>query len=190
MLLALTAYVSFAQTLVQRLYVLRADTTIFDQYSGMTHTCVLLYPDGRLRIEKTAQGTQGGDPDVRVYLDTLSEADLKTLQTVLDERKFAEIRTPAPHGGIVKDMDTLYVSVPREHVMQNISFNDAAERHPYEKALKPFQNSLKNLEKRKVPVAKSEKANNCEAPQVVYRSMLPTGSLPPPQEDNNSKPQH
>lgn len=170
-----------AQTLVERLYVLRAETTTFEQYSGMAHTCLLIYPDGRYRMERTFQGMQGGDPETKVYLDTLPEGDMKALQSVLDDEKFQEIKTAPAHGGIVKDMDTLYVTIPRAHLMQNMTFNNAADRKPFEKVLKPFQNSLKNIEKRKVPVAKSEKANNCESPRVIYRSTFSPGAGDNPQ---------
>jgi hypothetical protein len=175
-IVTLAATCSTAQTLVERSYVLRAETTTFEQYSGMERTCVLIYPDGRYRMEKTFQGLQGGDPETKVYLDTLPDADMKALQLVLDDGKFQEIKTPQAHGGIIKDMDTLYVTIPREHLMQNMSFNNAADRKPFEKALKPFQNSLKNIEKRKVPVAKSEKSNNCEPPRVIYRSTFAPSS--------------
>jgi hypothetical protein len=162
-----------AQTLVERAFLLRTESTTFDSYSGMAHTCVLVYPDGKYRMERTFQGVAGNDPDTKVYLDSLPDADLKALQSVLDDNQFAGIQTERPHGGIVKDMDTLYVTVPREHTMQNITFNNAAERKPFDKSLKPFQNALKNLEKRKVAVAKGEKGNNCEAPRLLYRSDHP-----------------
>jgi hypothetical protein len=174
-LILLAASFASAQTLIERLYVMRVDKTVFDQISGMNHTCVLVYPDGRLRIEKTYQHNDGGDPDTKVYLDKLADADLKALEAVLDDQPFQDIKTDPPHGGIVKDMDTLNISVPREHLMQNIAFVNAAERKPFEKALKPFQNSLKNLEKRKIPVAKTEKSDNCEAPRVVYRTKITAG---------------
>jgi hypothetical protein len=57
--------------------------------------------------------------------------------------------------------------------MQNIAFNNAEERKPFEKDLKPLQNFLKNLQKRKVPVAKAEKSNNCEPPAAMYGSAGP-----------------
>jgi hypothetical protein len=175
-MILLAARLSSAQTLMERLYVMRAETTVFDQMSGMTHTCVLVYPDGRMRLERTFQSNDGGQQQTKVYLDTLSDPDLKALEAVLDEQKFQEIKTAPPHGGIVKDMDTLNISIPREHTMQNIAFVNAAERKPFDKALKPFLNSLKNLEKRKVPVAKSEPSNNCEAPRVVYRTTYAPGA--------------
>ena len=178
-LILLTSSLS-AQTLVERLYVMRVETTTVEQFSGMNHTCLLLYPDGRYRMEKTYQSNQGGKPESKVYLDTLPDSDFKALQAVLDDGSFQAVTTPPPHGGIIQDMDTLYVSIPREHAVQNMSFANAAERKPFDKPLKPFLNSLKNVEKRKVPQAKSEPSNNCEAPRVMYRSVGAPGSMPNP----------
>ncbi|MBZ5706656.1 MAG: hypothetical protein LAN63_15000 [Acidobacteriia bacterium] len=153
-----------SQTIVDRTYVMRAETTTVDPYSGMSHMCVLIYPDGHYRLEKSFQSNNGGSPDERVYLDTLPEASMKQLQATLDDEKFQAVKTAEPKGGIVQDMDTLSVSVPREHLLQNISFMNARERKPFEKELKSFQEWLKALQKRKVPVAKNESANNCAAP--------------------------
>ena len=161
---------------------MRAETTVFDPYSGMSHVCVLVYPDGHYRLEKSFQSSSGGGgKDERVYLDILPEASLKQLQTALDDTKFQDIKTGDPKGGIVQDMDTLSVTVPREHVLQNISFMNAAERKPYEKELKAFQGWLKEVQKRKVALSKKEPANNCTAPMVTYRmtSAPDAGTQPP-----------
>lgn len=167
----LTSISSAAQTLVERTFVMRTDATSMDPYSGMTHTCVLVYPDGHYRYERSFQGVQGGAPETKVYLDTLPETDLKALQSILDDSAFQQIKTAPPRGGIINDMDTLDITIPREHSMQNISFMNVAERKPYEKTLKAFQSTIKNLQKRKVAAAKGEKSNNCETPRVLYRSV-------------------
>src|SRR5215469_5244425 len=168
----------FTQTLVERIYLMRADTTTVHPYMGVTHICILLYPDGRYRLEKSFQGMQGDQGETKIYLDTLSDSDMKSIQSVLDDAKFQEIKTGPPRGGIVNNMDTLDVSIPREHSLQSFSFMNAAQRKPFENALKPFLNSLKTIEKRKVPVAKSETPNNCEAPRVMYRTTFSSGAMP------------
>ncbi|HXJ87762.1 MAG TPA: hypothetical protein VMS18_13150 [Candidatus Binatia bacterium] len=166
----------FAQTLVERTFVMRAETTTVDPYTGMTHTCVLVYPDGKYRMERNFRGmTDGGsNTDTKVVLDTLPEADFKALGAILDDGKVVAIKTgELSQDKMGKEMDTLLVSVPREHEMQNIAFNNAAERKPFEKDLKPFLNFLKNLQKRKAPVAKTEKSNNCEPPKIMYGTVAP-----------------
>lgn len=105
-----------------------------------------------------------------MFLDTLPEADVKALSAVLEDGKFVAIKTGELSQDKGKDTDTLLVSVPREHAMQNVAFNNADERKPFEKDLKPFLNFLKNLQKRKAPVAKTEKSNNCEPPPAMYGS--------------------
>lgn len=166
----------FAQTLVEHSFVMRAETTTVDPYTGMTRTCVLVYPDGKYRMERNFRGMTGSssDIDTKVFVDALPEADLKALSAVLDDAKFVAIKSgELSQEKMGKDMDTLLVSVPREHEVQNIVFNNAAERKPFEKDLKPFLSFFKNLQKRKAAVAKAEKSNNCQPPQVMYGS---TGS--------------
>jgi hypothetical protein len=172
----------FAQTLVERAFVMRAETTTVDPYSGMTHICVLVYPDGKYRMERNFRGMTGSssNTDEKVFLDTLPEADLKALGAVLDDGKFLAIKTgELSQDKMGRDMDALLVSVPREHEVQNIAFNNAAERKPFEKDLKPFLSFLKNLEKRKAAVAKAEKTNNCEPPKVMYGSPGPASKEEP-----------
>jgi hypothetical protein len=170
LLLALAATPSFSQTLVERPFLVRAETTSYDPYSGMTHVCVLVYPDGKYRLEKSYQDLNGNKPGDHVYVDTLPADSVKQLQAAVDDGKFADIKTADPKGGIVQNMDTLMVSVPREHALQNISFMTVNERRPFDKELKPFLNWMKEVQKRKVQPAKNEASNNCSAPQVLYRN--------------------
>jgi hypothetical protein len=165
-----------AQTLVEKLYLLRADTTTVEQFYGMTRICVVVFSNGRYRMERTYQSVQGGAAETKVFVDTLPSEDLKNLLTALDNEDLQRVKTAPARGGIIQDMDMLSLSVPREHTLQNIDFQTAAQRKPFDKALKPFLNSLKALEKRKVPVARNETPNNCEAPNVMYRTVFPAGS--------------
>lgn len=167
---------SYAQTLVERVFVLRAETTTMDPYSGMTHICVLVYPNAQYRLERSFQGLQGSGQHTRVFLGEILDSHMKQLSSILEEPNFVGLQTGEPRGGIVQDMDMLTITVPREHALQSLTFVNAAARKPFEKTLKPFQQWMKDLEKRKVQESKSEPANNCKAPQVVYRSI---GTQPP-----------
>jgi hypothetical protein len=167
-----------AQTLVEKLFLMRSDTTTVDPWSGMTRICVVVFPDGRYRMERTHQSAQGGAPETSVFADMLPPDDLKNLQSALDNDDLQRIKTVPMRGGIIQNMDLLSLIVPREHAMQNIEFATAAERKPYEKALKPLLYSLRSIEKRKVSAAKDETPNNCVAPSVMYRSTVPPGSSP------------
>ncbi len=185
-LFALTVTASSAQTLVERLFIVRVDTITWDSFSGMTSICVVLYPDGRFRLERRFVGVRDYDPGTKVYLNTLPDADFKAFLSAVDDPQFQEIKTSPPSGGIFKNvnMDTLHIVIPREHSMQDIMFLTASEQKPFEKSLRPFLNSLKNLEKRKVSVAKNEKPNNCESPQVMY------GATFRPKPGTNDQTQH
>jgi hypothetical protein len=147
-----------------------------DPYSGMTRTCVLVYPDGKYRMERIFRGMSGStsDSDAKVYIDKLPEADLKALETILDDSNLASIKTgELSQSTMGKDTNTLLVSVPREHEVQNIAFNNEAERKPFQKDLKPFLNFFQSIQKRKAALAKAEKNNNCEPPKVMYGSTAP-----------------
>lgn len=165
---------AFPQTVVvDRSFVVRAETTTVDTYTGMTHICILVMPDGQYRRERSFQGMSGGTPYSRVYRDKLPDDSLKQLETILADDKFQRIASPPERSGIIQNMDTLIMSVPREHSIQNLYFMTASERRPFDKDLKPFLNWMRDTEKRKVPEAKGENMNNCAAPMVHYRSNLP-----------------
>ena len=52
-----------AQTLVQKLYIMRAETTTIEGNAGMTRTCVAVFPDGRYRMERTYGALRGQNAD-------------------------------------------------------------------------------------------------------------------------------
>jgi hypothetical protein len=166
-----------AQTLVDRPYLVRAETSVFDSNSGMIHTCILVTPDGHLRRERGLLALNSGTPYTRVWVDTLPEASVKQLEAILDEAKFQDIHTPQAHGGIFRYMDTLGVTVPREHYVQNVIFMNSVDRKPYDKDLKAFLSWMKEIEKRKMPEAKGEGLNDCAAPAVQFKGSSPALEL-------------
>jgi hypothetical protein len=176
--------VAWSQVVVDRTYVIRAETTTVDTYTGMTHTCILVQADGHYRRERTFQGMSGGTPYVDIYVDKLPDDSFKRLQAILDGESFQKINTPLSRGGIIQNMDTLIVSIPREHSMQNMDFMTVSERKPYEKDLKPLMAWMKEVEKRKVPALKEKTSDNCAAPVVHFRT-----SLPPLELEEKPKPQ-
>jgi hypothetical protein len=163
----------FPQTLVSRPYVIRAETTTVDTYTGMTHTCILVQADGHYRRERTFQGMSGGTPYVDIYVDALPEDSFKRLQAILDNESFQKINTPLSRGGIIQNMDTFVATIPREHGLQNMNFMTVSERKPYEKDLKPLMAWMKEVEKRKVSALKEKTSDNCAAPMVQFRTGLP-----------------
>jgi hypothetical protein len=173
----------YGQDLVKRPYLVKVDTSSFDSFSGVTNVCLLVWEDGRYRLERTRQDPGGGRPDTQVFLDTLPEPSLKQLQTVLDDAQFQTIKkSHEESSAIVRDLETMQVVIPREHEIQSFFFVNAEDRRPYEKTLKPFTNWLKDVQKRKVKAAKDAKPNRCAAPMVQYRL---NGPPPGVQEDPN-----
>ena len=81
-----------AQTLVEKLYLMRSDTTTVDPYSGMTRICVVVLPDGHYRMERTFQSIQGGTTETKVFLDVLPPEDLKNLQAALDSDDLQRVK--------------------------------------------------------------------------------------------------
>jgi len=96
----------------------------------MTRICVVVLADGHYRMERTFQGVQGGTPETKIVLDTLPAEDIKNLQAALDSEDLQRIKTPPARGGIIQEMDMLSLSMPREHTLQNIDFQNAAQRKP------------------------------------------------------------
>lgn len=166
-----------AQDLVKRQYLLKIDTSSFSSFAGATNVCLLVWEDGRYRMERTYQDPSGGRPQTQVFMDTLPEASLKQLQTVLEDAQFRTIKkSHEESAAIVRDLETMQVAIPREHEIQSFFFVNAEDRRPYEKTLKPFMSWLKDVQKRKVKADKDEKPNRCAAPMVQYRL-----SGPPPE---------
>jgi hypothetical protein len=135
--------------------------------------CVLVYPDGGYRVEKSFQGKGVPKFEVTVYVGTLSDEDMKELHATISNPKFAQIQTAAPadYRGQVsdhitkhEDVNTLAITVPREHSVQKMTFMSASERKPFQPNLAPFVDWMKQLENRKLEPAKSEKPDNCKAP--------------------------
>ena len=156
-----------AQTTGGRIFILRAEIMTDDPHSTLMDTCVLVYPDGRYRMEKSYDVIAGIDPrKTKVYLGTLPDSDLRDLESVLNDEKFEQIKTVRRQLDLSGTVDALLVTVPRAHSVQVLMFNNSFERKPFDKDLKAFSNALENIVKRKVAVAKTEKGNDCGALQA------------------------
>src|SRR5215831_6751803 len=111
-LIAILPSLVLAQTLVDKTFVVRAETSVATPTTGLIHYCVLVYPDGKYRLEKSAQMNQSSPTDSKVFLDTLPADNLKQLQSILDDPKFTAIKSSEAAGGSVQDLDAIGVNVP------------------------------------------------------------------------------
>jgi hypothetical protein len=164
---------AFPQYLSERTYLVRAETALAD--NGWIHFCVLVYPDGKYRLEREKVNSNN-KRKYNIYSGQLSEGSIKQLLATIDNPDFQALQTPWKHGGLVRNADVLRVTVPRLQQLQFISFETAHQRHPYEKTLKPFVNWMKQVEKEKGRELEGETANDCAAPLVFYRRSVPDPS--------------
>jgi hypothetical protein len=205
----LAATLAFPQTLVQRTYLVRAETATMDSYTRLTHVCVLVYPDGKYRLERSFQDMEGEKPWMEVYLGQLPDPTLWQLQSTLDDPSFQAIKTtstiaassrpqiggtmdwpvrliPGSHSRI-DDTDVLRILVPRVQQLQDIKFENARQRDPYQKTLKPFLSWMKDVERRKVSIAKKEPSDNCRPPQLLYKRYFSSPTAKPEEADRLEK---
>ena len=157
------------QTLVQQTYVIRMENDLADAESDVVHTCLLVYPDGKYRVERSIQHDTGR-PDDQVYLGLLSGELMAELKQVLADQGLQSVPRPAPKRGVIQDVDSLFALIPRQNDLQSIGFWTTKDRKPYQANLKPLQAWWKGVMKQKVPLAKKEPVNNCDPPEVVYRT--------------------
>jgi hypothetical protein len=165
--------VASAQTLTERNYLIRAETTVTGTI-GMTETCVLVLADGQYRLERSHQ-SDAVTGTTWAYSDVLPEGSMKQLRAVLADSQFQAInvvnRIPlqtydALGGsvtGYIGSLDTLVVSIPREHSVQKFAFMNSEQRKPYEKQLKPFEQWFKDLQRKKSWTDKNAIRTNCMA---------------------------
>lgn len=176
-LLLLSVTFAFPQGLVQRTYLVRAETASFDPHYGFTHFCVLVYPDGKYHLEREKVDTDN-KKKYKVYLGQLADITVKELQTTTDDPDFQAIKTPTYHNVWAnRDYDYLRVEVPRERRVQDIMFLSVKQRDPYKKTLQSLLSWMKEIEKRKGPAAEEQTANGCSAPLVFYQRSVTDPSV-------------
>ena len=92
------------------------------------------------------------------------------LKQVLADQGLQSVPRPAPKRGVIQDVDSLFALIPRQNDLQSIGFWTTKDRKPFQANLKPLQAWWKGVMKQKVPLAKKEPVNNCDPPEVVYRT--------------------
>lgn len=158
------------QNLVKQTYLIRVENTTADAVSDVVHNCFLVYPDGKYRMEHSVQHDTG-KPDDQVYLGDLPDDLMQELKKVLADPSLLTVPRPVHDRGVIQDVDSLFAMIPRQSALQSIGFWTTKDRKPYQANLKPLQAWMKDVMKHKVPQAKKEPANNCEPPEVIYRTV-------------------
>ena len=87
----------------------------------VTRLCAIVYESGRYRLEKSIQ--QFGSP-VRseIYRDTLDKAQLDDLRRLLDNPKLSALPNNAAPAVFAKEGELITMAVPREKMVQALSF--------------------------------------------------------------------
>lgn len=144
-------------------------------------TCVVVYPSGRYRMEKSTQGYRD-KLKVRAFEDSLSETDLKQLQELLDRPELkSSMHQNSPSGKTFREGEITIVAVAREgYHLQQLSFasyfgvpgwvsNVNAGTDPEERLVAPLRKWLKaHVETRKVGVLKDAAATHCIPPEDTH----------------------
>lgn len=147
----------------------------FNHIAGGTveETCVVVYPSGRYRMEKSLQ-RYGDKLKVRAFEDSLSEADLKQLQELLDLPELkASTHQNLPSGKEFREGELTTLAVARDGHIQQLSFasyfgvpgwvsNVSAGTDPEERIVAPLRKWLKaRVETRKDGALNDAAATHC-----------------------------
>ena len=138
-------------------------------------TCVVVYPSGRYRMEKSSEGYRD-KLKVRAFEDSLNETDLKELQDLL-ERPELKVSTHqnSASGKIFREGELTALAIARDGHLQQLSFasyfgvpgwvsNVNAGTDPEERVVAPLRKWLKtHIETRKVGIVKDAAATHCAA---------------------------
>jgi hypothetical protein len=179
-LIALSIAVSCLQGQVPTKMMVVSDHLLFAEQrtenvvnGGVTNVCYLVMKDGNFRLEKYYQDP-GSRPDPKVYEGKLTDEEMKELRAILTSQDFQSVKSEHNRGTTYyKDLNLLRATayVSEEAPPQDFLFWEVDERKAYLKALKPFENWLKSLTKRKIPQSKSVKGNNCQPPEITPEEM-------------------
>jgi hypothetical protein len=139
-------------------YLLRMERLRSDQ-----DVCVLVQRDGQYHLERLHPY------GIRVFEGKLRNGALASLESLLMEDRLlrlqqSDIDVPLITG----DLDNLFVSVLRPDHWQNLQFNSAESRKPYEEFLNPLLKWLDALQKEKAKELTEESGrNNCLPPKEI-----------------------
>jgi VWFA-related protein len=170
-------------------YIMRFEKSVYDQYAGFQHTCMLVRADGRFRVEERQQERVGSvivqelpHPDnegigsqeklsdtshsshgPKVFDSSLDAGTLQQLEAILSAREVRDLQgSYAPHKATnSSNTEQIAASILRDDGVQNFAFPDTSSLQPYESKLKPLLRWLNTAEKHKGPAIKSAIANNC-----------------------------
>lgn len=126
--------------------------------------CVLVLPDGRLRLEKS-DPLYGSTAKPKVYLSSLRPDQFQTLRALLDNDQLKDLRTPElRQAGVVRDLDLFVAEIVRGDHVQSVNALKDDSHSEINPALQNLENWMISIGRQKLPQDKTAPANTCKAP--------------------------
>lgn len=125
------------------------------------HYCALVFTDHHFHYEKASRSI-GKDRERSVYEGELSQADWDSLDGILDNKDFSDLKVPqeAPPV-VVEDAHTIAISVAREAQFQNMEFLNNKSRKPYDSQLKPLMKWWKSFRGTRMQKSSAQPDSRC-----------------------------
>jgi hypothetical protein len=136
-------------------------------------TCVVVYPSGQYRMEKSTQGYHD-KLKVRAFEDSLTEPDLKQMQELLDRPDLkASTHQNSASEKMFREWELTTLAIARDGRIQQLRFasyfgvpawisNVSASTDPEERVVTPLRKWLKaHIETRRVGEVKDATATHC-----------------------------
>jgi hypothetical protein len=127
---------------------------------GVGSSCMVVYPNGKYRIERQMQYASNLQGSSRVFEGQLDPTELAKAREIINSPDFRQLKVAEPQGMMIQTRESLRVTVIRANGEQSMLITDQ-NRRDADKQLKPFVNWEKSLEKRKAQELKGAKLTNC-----------------------------
>jgi hypothetical protein len=165
--------------ITQDKFLLRFQKHEFSSINGaVLSSCLLVYPDGRYRFEREYQDYNDRRPTARVFEGQLETGDVDRLRGIVTTPDFRSVHVN-PQGNMIRTNESYSVYLLRADGGQHFMITDETRR-TYSKALKPFIDWERGMEKRKTAEIKGAMANGCQFPR---RIQLPPGVQMPEDDE-------
>jgi len=131
---------------------------------------VIVYPEGRYRLETTVQDGPSFTPKSKVFEDELSNPDLADLNAILNSDEFRALRTEEKLGSLPgQDWETWVILIPRTEGEQKLLFHTSDWKTS--KPPKSFLSWFTTVEKQRKRELSNAKADQCS---VITKRGIPS----------------
>ena len=147
-------------------FVVRLRYMKIDLPRSSSTTCLAVFPNGRLHMEKSSEWPSSNP---QVFEDSLPDESFKSLTGLLETKELKELRTTKGQASISQG-EVVWAIIPRGETSQNLSFvamegSGGQPAKPLPESLGPliqwFQETSKELSQRKLRPLKDTKSVDC-----------------------------